>query len=124
MRTRRYLIPSLLFLLYAILATLGAWFLAGTSFVLVEFVLIALGLTVFIVYLLVSKLNSRAPQAMEASDRGGERVAPAGPPGSLAPPHTGRAATARSKNVCRARARRFRLTFACAAASAACVGAQ
>jgi type VI secretion system protein ImpL len=79
LRKRRYLIPILLFLLYAALATLGAWFLAGNAFLLVEFVLIALGLTVLIVYLLVSKLNTQAAPAAEASGQGGEKVAPSAP---------------------------------------------
>ena len=75
MRTRRYLIPIFIFLLYALLATAGAWFLAKTAFVLVEFVLIALGLTVLIVYLLVARLSAHPAPTAATPSPGSERNA-------------------------------------------------
>jgi type VI secretion system protein ImpL len=80
MRKSRYLIPVLLFLLYAGSVFLGAWFLAPAAvFFLVVFVLIALGLTVLVVYLIVAKLNRPPAPAADSSGQGNEKVVPTRP---------------------------------------------
>src|SRR5579884_1200917 len=66
MTKRRLIISILSFLIYAALVWFGArFFTEGSTFYLVVFVLIALGLTLLIVYLLISRLTaqSRAPAA-------------------------------------------------------------
>lgn len=72
MTKRKVIISILLFLLYALAVWFGSSLLAtGTTFFLVVFVLIALGLTVLIVYLLLSKFaarNAPAPAPAPTSD--------------------------------------------------------
>src|SRR5438477_4389282 len=82
MSKRKLLISLLLFVLYAVLV----WFVAGlvvsgTNYFLVVFVLLTLGLTVLIVYLLISRAQHGAGAA--ASGGGGahesEKSAPVKP---------------------------------------------
>jgi type VI secretion system protein ImpL len=76
MKKRRFLIPALVFLLYAALAWVGAYFLAPPDvFALVVFVLIALGLTVLIVYFLMARLHAQSvPRASVEPARESERI--------------------------------------------------
>ena len=56
MTKRKLLISILLFLIYAAIVWFGAGFaVSGTNFFLVVFVLLTLGLTVLIVYLLIAR---------------------------------------------------------------------
>ena len=79
MTKRKLLISLLLFLIYAVIVWFGAGFVvAGTNFFLVVFVLLTLGLTVLIVYLLIARAQP-APAAAPAVSAGGqesERPAP------------------------------------------------
>src|SRR5437868_8477908 len=81
MTKRKLLISILLFLLYAVIVWFGAaFFVAGTNFFLVVFVLLTLGLTVLIVYLLISRAHPAA--AAPSAPSGGqdsERAAPVTP---------------------------------------------
>jgi type VI secretion system protein ImpL len=80
MTKRKLLISILLFLVYALVVWFGTgFFLTDTTRFLVAFVLIVLGLTVLIVYLLIAKMRPGAPApAAEGSGgtggSGGERT--------------------------------------------------
>jgi type VI secretion system protein ImpL len=79
MSKRKLLFSILFFLIYAALVWFGAGFVvSGTNYFLVVFVLLTLGLTVLIVYLLISRAQPGA-QAAPPSGGGGqesERAAP------------------------------------------------
>src|SRR5690242_5054525 len=86
MSKRKLLISILLFLVYAVLVWFGAgFFVSGTNFFLVVFVLLTLGLTVLIVYLLIARSHP-APAAAPAIPGGSQesdKPAPVSPaPGS------------------------------------------
>ncbi|MGH9558722.1 MAG: type VI secretion system membrane subunit TssM [Bryobacteraceae bacterium] len=78
MSKRKLLITVVLFLIYAAAVWFGASFLfTGTQLALAVFVMIALGLTIVVVYLLISKLSARpAAQAVEAPQQTAEKSAP------------------------------------------------
>ena len=60
MSKRKLLISILLFLIYAAIVWFGAGFaVSGTNFFLVVFMLLTLGLTVLIVYLLIARAHPR-----------------------------------------------------------------
>src|SRR5690242_17332210 len=71
MSKRKLLISLLLFLLYAVLVWFGAR-VAGANYFLVVFVLLTLGLTVLIVYLLVSSGHPAGQAAVPAAAPGQE----------------------------------------------------
>src|SRR5581483_7765491 len=79
MTKRRLIISILAFLVYAALVWFGArFFIEGSTFYLVVFVLFALGLTVLIVYLLISRLTAQSrPQAAAAEKPAEGAAAPA-----------------------------------------------
>ena len=78
MSKRRLLIAILIFVLYAIAAWIGALFLAPASlFFLVVFILLALGLTVLVVYLLMSRMTAGARAPEPAKAEGAPAAAPA-----------------------------------------------
>jgi len=71
---RKLLFSVLIFLVYAALVWFGAsWFLSGTPLALVVFVLIVLGLTVLIVYLLVSRMHPLPAAAPAAAQPQGQQ---------------------------------------------------
>src|ERR1700722_11794981 len=88
MTKRKLLISILIFVLYALVVWFGTgFFLADTTRFLIAFVLIVLGLTVLIVYLLIAKMRpSAAAPAAEGSGggggSGGERTTSAKPSSS------------------------------------------
>src|SRR5215475_12294496 len=83
MSKRKLFISLLVFLVYAVLVWFGAGFaVSGTNYFLVVFVLLTLGLTVLIVYLLISRAQPGAAAASGPSGGGGqesERSAPVKP---------------------------------------------
>src|SRR5438105_14504032 len=82
MSKRKLLISILLFLIYAAIVWFGAGFVvSGTNFFLVVFVLLTLGLTVLIVYLLIARAHPATAVASPAagSSQEGERAAPVTP---------------------------------------------
>jgi hypothetical protein len=73
MSKRKLLVSILVFLIYAALVWFGAGFVvSGTNFFLVVFVLMTLGLTVLIVYLLIARAT-RACAAPRPRRRPGKR---------------------------------------------------
>jgi type VI secretion system protein ImpL len=80
MTKRKLLIALLLFLLYAALVWFAASYLfSGSNFLLVVFVLMALGLTVLIVYLLISRMRQPAAAPPPAAGQEAEKAAPVRP---------------------------------------------
>ena len=81
MSKRKLLISLLVFLLYAALVWFGAaMVVSGTNYFLVVFVLLTLGLTVLIVYLLISRAHpAAAPAPAPAAAGEAERPAPVRP---------------------------------------------
>ncbi|HLH38688.1 MAG TPA: type VI secretion system membrane subunit TssM [Bryobacteraceae bacterium] len=70
MTKRKLLFSLLVFLVYAALVWFGAaFFLSGTPLALVVFVMIAVGLTVLIVYLLISRMHAPPAAAEPAAER-------------------------------------------------------
>src|SRR5689334_4936991 len=79
MSKRKLLVSILIFLIYAALVWFGAGFVvSGTNYFLVVFVLMTLGLTVLIVYLLISRAQPGTGAATGPAGGGqeGERAAP------------------------------------------------
>src|SRR5437763_16240666 len=75
MTKRKLLISLLIFLIYAALVWFGAAFVvSGTNYFLVVFVLLTLGLTVLIVYLLISRTQ---PQSVSKETEKSAPVTPA-----------------------------------------------
>src|SRR5919199_448456 len=76
MSKRKLLISILVFILYAVLVWFGAGLaVSGTNYFLVVFVLLTLGLTVLIVYLLISRTQRGAAPAPAAGVPEGEKTA-------------------------------------------------
>jgi type VI secretion system protein ImpL len=85
MTKRRLLISILLFLIYAAAVYFGAsFFVQGTNLVLVVFVMVTLGLTVLVVYLLISRMQRQQtahveqPSSVSPAERPTGKTAAAG----------------------------------------------
>jgi type VI secretion system protein ImpL len=80
MTKRKLLISLLIFLIYAALVWFGAGFVvSGTNYFLVVFVLLTLGLTVLIVYLLISRAHPGAAAPPAGGGGGAEAERPTPP---------------------------------------------